>query len=181
MSYILRIYMFHLFSTYFNKTPLTEVSLLIFITKSKTVKYWKEIIEGFDVPTHVIGELKLPISMCQRAEISTIGQLDRMLIRAKRWGAKYLKQLFLNEWGIPPKKTGANMDAVGIIVHLIIPSYPTLFTKETLERAHGYGESWRAIEAAKAILTPPWWWSKEAKIGYLCVFITGFLSLPFIA
>jgi len=112
-------------------------SLKAYIDKSDVVKYWQEIIRN--EPQHKVeswGDLSRDIRIANYIGLSTVQEIDNLLINAKGWGEEFLKKYYEKHFE-KNKNRKATTVLNGVVTWLMIATYIEKFPKDILEKEYG--------------------------------------------
>lgn len=124
-------------------------SLKAYLEKSETVAYWAEYIESIGVEVGGIGMVSRDGEMARMVQLSTIGDVDKVLENAKSWGEPYLRDFFINTFGDRIQKGKCSIDRNGVLTIFLIGTFLEVFTAKVLAEQLGWGLPERALEPAR--------------------------------
>jgi ppGpp synthetase/RelA/SpoT-type nucleotidyltranferase len=136
--------------------PIDVVSLRAFVESSLSVERWVREVESLGIGIGPIGMISRDVEMAHEAKLVTIADIELMLQRAEPWGAEYLRRFDENNRRVlglgenHKKDYKVSLDRNGIVTLFLIASFPDVFTSAVLEQKFGWGQAWRALEAAES-------------------------------
>lgn len=131
-----------------NFLPIDLDSIRAYIDTSEQVAYWDRFWNSIpntktESPSWGNRDVLMPLA----CGIQSLGDYDLLLQQSRGWGEKYVEETLLSLRGSP--STSLSTTKNGILLYLLIGSYPDVLNAETLKSKYGFGRPEPTIEIAK--------------------------------